>query len=166
MVASGVKRRAAGRSGLAPRSSGREQGGRVLGPLAARRREIGLRCEPGFDDDQFSAVRCRMASSRASTAGSATNASTKIFAKLKKARQIIEERRIDYNTNRPHRALTGSHQLSSQHASIRDKTDVPPLKLSQSELGFSNYDPLTGRGEFHEGIEVFGSPDCVRFEAG
>jgi len=29
------------------------------------------------------------------------------------------------------------------------------------ELEFSNYDPVLGRGEFHEGIEVYGSADRV-----
>ena len=45
-----------------------------------------------------------------------------LFATNKEAREIIEEWRIDYNTNRPHSSSTGSHQLSSQHAPTRSKT--------------------------------------------
>lgn len=45
-----------------------------------------------------------------------------LFTNLSEARQIIEEWRIDNNTNRPHSSLTGSHQLSSQHAPIRGIT--------------------------------------------
>jgi putative transposase len=39
-----------------------------------------------------------------------------MFANLNEARQIIEEWRIDYNTNRPHKASTGSHRPSLQPA--------------------------------------------------
>ena len=54
------------------------------------------------------ANRCRMASWRASTADCVTSASTSTcFTNIKEAREIIEEWRIDYNTNRPHSSLNG-----------------------------------------------------------
>jgi putative transposase len=42
-----------------------------------------------------------------------------MFANLNEARQIIEEWRIDYNTNRPHKASTGSHRPSLRPAPTR-----------------------------------------------
>jgi putative transposase len=45
-----------------------------------------------------------------------------LFDTLKQAREIIEKWRNDYNTNRPHSSLNGSHQPSSQHAPMRGKT--------------------------------------------
>ena len=58
-----------------------------------------------------------------------------LFANLNEARQIIEEWRIDYNTNRPHSSLTGSHQLSSQHAPPRGITRRTDLLMNEDNLG-------------------------------
>ena len=46
-------------------------------------------------------------SSRATTAGYVTRPNEHLFASLKDARQILEEWRNDYNTNRPHSSLNG-----------------------------------------------------------
>ena len=54
------------------------------------------------------ANRCRMASWRASTADCVTMPRRAPFTNIKEAREIIEEWRIDYNTN-DERALTGLH---------------------------------------------------------
>ena len=40
-------------------------------------------------------------------AACATSASEHLFANLREAREIIEEWRTDYNTNRPHSSLKG-----------------------------------------------------------
>ena len=53
------------------------------------------------------ANQCRMVSSRASTAICATSVSTNTCSPNREARHIIEEWRIDYNTNRPHSSLNG-----------------------------------------------------------
>jgi cytochrome c1 len=45
-----------------------------------------------------------------------------LFTSLRQARDIIEEWRIDYNTNRPHTSPHGLTSTESQHAPSRDKT--------------------------------------------
>lgn len=46
------------------------------------------------------------------------------FANPKEAQQIIGDRRVDDNTNRPHSSLNGSHQSSSRHAPTRSKNET------------------------------------------
>ena len=74
----------------------------------------------------FPILRCRMALWRASTATCGTSASTSTCSRTSARRE-----RIDYNTNRQHTSLNGSHQLSSQHAPIRGITvQLPPSGLA------------------------------------
>lgn len=74
------------------------------------------------------ASRCRTVLSKASTAGCATSASNEhLFANLNEARQIIEEWRIDYNTNRPHTSLNG---LTPTEFATRINMGQTPNRLS------------------------------------
>lgn len=57
-----------------------------------------------------------------------------LFTSLKVAREIIEEWRIDYNTNRPHTSLNGLTRLSSQHAPWRGKLK-PDVTYDRLEIG-------------------------------
>jgi putative transposase len=68
---------------------------------------LGSRSAASSGTTSHQANRCRTGSSRASTAGFATSASTSTCSPTSRRRQIIEEWRIDYNTNRPHSSLNG-----------------------------------------------------------
>jgi transposase InsO family protein len=63
-----------------------------------------------------------------------------LFADGNEARQIIEEWRIDYNTNRPHTNLTGLHQLSLQPAptGAKPRTDST---YERGQIGSRNNQP-------------------------
>ena len=89
---------------------------------------------PGRRSDRSSgttsrqASRCRTASWRASSAGCATNASTSSCSPdYRHARDIIEEWRIDYNTNRPHTSLDG---LTPNEFANRSQKDHNVNRLS------------------------------------
>jgi len=58
---------------------------------------------------------------KASTAGCSTSFNEHLFANLNEARQIIEEWRIDHNTNRPHTSLNGLTPTEFANRSNRDE---------------------------------------------
>ena len=113
-----------------------------------------------------------------------------VFTTLTEARSLIEEWRIDYNTNRPHTSLGGmapavfaKHNRLSRPASLELRkgsaqqalTATPkqetncsdPRFLCHLRLEFSVIDSLAGRRSgIDEGIEVYGRPEGVHHQAG
>ena len=58
-----------------------------------------------------------------------------LFANLNEARQIIEEWRIDYNTNRPHSSLNGLTPTEFATCPNRGQTQRQSLLINGGKLG-------------------------------
>jgi hypothetical protein len=88
-----------------------------------------------------------------------------LFTNIKEAREIIEEWRIDYNTNRPHSSLNGLTPIEFAARPTPGHNCSEPTKLDRFWLEFSAPIPWLGGAESDEGLEVFGRPEGVYSEA-
>ena len=104
--------------------------------------------------------------SLASTAGQIQPKSHEhLFTNIKEAREIIEEWRIDYNTNRPHSSLNGLTPIEFAARPTPGHNCSEPTKLDRFWLEFSAPIPWLGGAESDEGLEIFGRPEGVYSQA-